>query len=188
MDKRFTRDSDQKIQSIYKAFTELINEEGYDNLTARKIAQRADISVGTIYHYFNEGKPAIAAALYEKNLQETLDIENLKGHSLTIIRQKVTRHLQLHQQNKELYRAFDQAIYSHSYIFKGAKRKREEILAEQLGYPDPERIQGIMRVYGTVDAIIHRHLFVEPMFESDNDLLDYLTLLAESAVRFTGSP
>ena len=185
MDKRFTRDSEQKIQSIYKAFTELVNEEGYENLTARKIAQRADISVGTIYHYFNEGKPAIAAALYEKNLQETLDIENLTGYSPTDIKQQVTRHLELHQQNKELYRAFDQAIYSHSDIFKGTKRKREEILAEQLGDPDPERIRDIMRVYGTVDAVIHRHLYVEPVFESDTDLVDYLVEVAETAIRFS---
>ena len=188
MDKRFKRDSEQKIQSIYKAFTELVNEEGYDNLTARQIAGRAGISVGTIYHYFKEGKPAIAAALYEKNLVETLDIENLTGSSLIGIRQQVKRHLQLHQQNKELYRAFDQAIYSHSDIFKGAKRKREEILAEQLGDPDPERIQGIMRVYSTVDAVIHRHLFVEPLFGSDTELVDYLTVIAESSLGFNGSP
>ena len=185
MDKRFTRDSEQKIQSIYKAFTELVNDEGYENLTARKIAQGAGISVGTIYHYFNEGKPAIAAALYEKNLQETLDIENLTGYSLTGIRQQITRHLELHQQNKELYRAFDQAIYSHSDIFKGIKRKREEILAEQLADANPERIQNIMRVYSTVDAVIHRHLYVEPLFESDNDLVDYLVEVAETAIRFS---
>lgn len=185
MDKRFTRDSDQKIQSIYTAFIELVNEEGYENLTARKIAQRAGISVGTIYHYFNEGKPAIAAALYERNLQETLDIENLTGSNFDGLRKQVTQHLQLHHQNKELYRAFDQAIYSHSDIFKGTKRKREEILAEQLGDTDPERIRDIMRVYGTVDAIIHRHLYVEPVFESDTELVDYLVEIAETAIRFT---
>jgi len=187
MDKRFTRDSTQKIQAIYKAFTELVNEEGYENLTARKIAERAHISVGTIYHYFNEGKPAIAAALYEKNLVETLDIQNLTGYSLKNIRQQVTRHLQLHKQNKELYRAFDQAIYSHSDIFKGTKRKREKILSEQLGDRDTERIQDIMRVYNTVDAVIHRHLYVEPLFESDKELVDYLVLIAESSFRFKGS-
>ena len=188
MDKRFTRDSEQKIQSIYTAFTELVNEECYENLTARKIAQRAGISVGIIYHYFNEGKPAIAAALYEKNLEETLDIENLTGYSPTSIRQQVTRHLKLHQQNKELYRAFDQAIYSHSDIFKGIKRKREEIIIEQLGDPDPERIRDIMRVYGTVDAVIHRHLYVESLFESESELIAYLSMIAESAFGFKDSP
>ncbi|MCW4050482.1 MAG: TetR/AcrR family transcriptional regulator [Candidatus Bathyarchaeota archaeon] len=184
MDKRFTRDSDQKIRSIYKAFTELVNENGYENLTTRHIAKRADISVGTIYHYFSEGKPAIAASLYEKNLLETLDIETFTGYNNDDLRSQITLHLQLHKENQELYRAFDQAIYSHRDIFGCTKRKRDEILSEQLGEQEAHRLQDIMRVYSTVDAVIHRHLFVEPMFESDTELIEYLTIVAQAAYGF----
>lgn len=185
MEKRFTRDSEQKIQSIYKAFTELINDKGYENLTARQIAERANISVGTIYHYFRKGKPAIAAALYEKNLLETLDIKNITGYQTHDLKNQIKRHLELHKQNKELYRAFDQAIYSHSDIFRGVKRKRDQVLSQQLGDSDPRKLMDIMRVYLTVDAIIHKHLFVEPLFESDTELVKYLTKIAETVQRFT---
>ena len=182
MDKRFTRDSQQKIQSIYKAFTELVNENGYENLTARQIAKRANISVGTIYHYFKEGKPAIAAGLYEKNLLETLNINSITGYQKPDIKTQVTSHLEHHKQNKELYRAFDQAIYSHIDVFSGLKRKRDEILAEELD--DAVLLQAILRVYVTVDALIHRHLFVEPLFESEEELIEYLSVLAEAAHKF----
>jgi len=184
MDKRFTRDSEQKIQSIYTAFTELVNQNSYENLTTRQIAERANISVGTIYHYFNEGKPAIAAGLYEKNLQETLNIQNLTGYNLDDLRQQITRHLKLHKENKELYSAFDQAIYAHSDIFKGTKRKRERIISEQLGENESEKIPVITLIYGTVDALIHRHLFVEPLFETEKELIEYLTVIAQSAFGF----
>ena len=46
MEKRFTRDREQKIQSIYEAFQELVNKAGYDSLTTRKVAKKAKISVG----------------------------------------------------------------------------------------------------------------------------------------------
>ena len=184
MEKRYTRDSEQKIQSIYTAFIELINVTGYENLTARQIAERAQISVGTIYHYFSKGKPAIAAALYEKNLLETLNINSITGYQYDDLETQIKRHLELHKQNKELYRAFDQAIYSHSDFFSGVKRKRDQVLSEQLGDSDPSKLQDIMLVYLTVDAIIHKHLFVEPLFESDTELVEYLTKIAETMYGF----
>jgi len=179
MDKRFTRDSQQKIQSIYTAFTELVNEHGYENLTARQIAKRANISVGTIYNYFKEGKPAIAAALYEKNLLETLNIKNIIGYKNPDLKTQVTSHFEFHKQNKELYRAFDQAIYAHSEVFSRLKRKRDEILSQELN--DAVLLQATLRVYVTVDALIHRHLFVEPLFDSEEKLIEYLKTLAETA-------
>ena len=182
MDKRFTRDSQQKIQSIYTAFTELVNENGYENLTARQIAKRANISVGTIYNYFKEGKPAIAAALYEKNLLETLNINSIIGYKNPDLKTQVTSHFEFHKKNKELYRAFDQAIYAHSEVFSRLKRKRDEILSQELN--DAVLLQATVRVYVTVDALIHRHLFVEPLFESEEKLIEYLTTLAETAYLF----
>ena len=182
MDKRYTRDSQQKIQSIYTAFTELVNQNGYENLTARQIAQHANISVGTIYHYFKEGKPAIAASLYEKNLLETLKLNSITGYQQPDLKAQVTSHLENHKQNKELYRAFDQAIYSHSEVFSGIKRKRDEILSEEL--IDSVLLKTTLRLYVTVDALIHRHLFVEPLFESEEELIEYLKTLAETAYMF----
>lgn len=183
MDKSFTRDTQQKIQSIHKAFTELINETGYENLTTRQIAKRAGISVGIIYHYFKEGKPAIAASLYEENLLNTINISLITGYRNPDHRAQATRHLELHQQNKELYRAFDQASLSHSDVFSGLKRKRDHVLSEHLG--DDVSLDDILRVYVTIDAVIHRHMYVEPLFDSDEKLIEYLSAIAETAYRYS---
>ena len=184
MEKRFTRDREQKIQSIYEAFQELVNKAGYDSLTTRKVAKKAKISVGTVYNYFPEGKTSIASGLYEKNLLETIDIKNFIGYTREGLRDQITRHLRLHIEDLELYRAFDLAIYTNKDLFDGIKKKRDELLMEQLG-GKTQRLDQILLVYTTVDSIIHKHLFVEPLFVSEDDLIDYLVLIAESSIGFT---
>ena len=180
MAKRFTRDSEEKKQAIHDSFQELLGTNGYDRVTMRQIAEKAGISVGIIYHYFPEGKASIAASLYELNLLNTLDINNYIGYRKENLREQITRHLQLHKENRELYRAFDSAIYANKDLFAGTKRKRDQVLREQLD--SPERLEEIKRVYATIDSIIHRHLFVEPLFNDDDSLIDYLTVIAEAAV------
>ena len=180
MAKRFTRDSEEKKQAIHDSFQELLGTNGYDRVTMRQIADKAGISVGIIYHYFPEGKASIAASLYELNLLNTLDINNYIGYRKENLREQITRHLQLHKENRELYRTFDSAIYANKDLFAGTKRKRDQILREQLD--SPERLEEINRVYATIDSIIHRHLFVEPLFNDDDSLIDYLTVIAEAAV------
>lgn len=180
MAKRFTRDSEEKKQAIHDSFQELVETNGYDRVTMRQIAEKAGISVGIIYHYFPEGKASIAASLYELNLMYTLDINNYIGYKTENLREQITRHLELHKEHSELYRAFDSAIYANKDLFTGTKRRRDQILREQLDAP--ERLEEINRVYVTIDSIIHRHLFVEPLFKDDESLIDYLTIIAEAAV------
>ena len=71
---------------------ELVNEVGYERLTTRNVAKRANISIGTVYHHFSEGKAAIAAGLYEKNLNRQMD------YLKTDIRTQITEHLKLHKE------------------------------------------------------------------------------------------
>ena len=124
--KRYTRNVEEKIELIFNAFTELANEVGYERLTTRKIAKRAGVSIGTVYHHFKEGKAAIAAGLFERNLSSQME------YIQTDLRTQITRHLELHREYKELYRAFDQAIYAREDIFKPIKQKRDDAISEHL--------------------------------------------------------
>ena len=113
--KRYTRNIEQKRELIFAAFTELANEVGYERITTRNIAKRAGVSIGTVYHHFKEGKAAIAAGLFEKNLSSQME------YLQTDVRTQITHHLELHREYKELYRAFDQAIYAREDIFRDIK-------------------------------------------------------------------
>lgn len=50
-------------QELFSKITELINTEGYENITVRGICKKLDISTGTFYHYFSE-KGDLAWALF----------------------------------------------------------------------------------------------------------------------------
>ncbi|SFC47488.1 TetR/AcrR family transcriptional regulator [Clostridium uliginosum] len=50
---------------IYNIATELMQKKGYDNITIQNICEKAGVSVGTFYHYF-ESKNDILIELYKK--------------------------------------------------------------------------------------------------------------------------
>lgn len=65
-------------EEILKAALKLFTEKGYSKTSIADIRQLADVSTGTIYHYF-KNKEAIADALFEDILQSLSDsIQEIK--------------------------------------------------------------------------------------------------------------
>ncbi|RLM48865.1 TetR family transcriptional regulator, partial [Halobellus sp. Atlit-31R] len=54
--------SEQTIQVIFEATAQVLNEHGEAALTTNRIAQRAGVSIGTLYQYF-DSKEAIVHAM-----------------------------------------------------------------------------------------------------------------------------
>lgn len=62
------------VQAVREAGRLLLAEEGHEALTTTRIAERAGVSVGSIYQYF-ENKEAILAAIYdEANVSDVADV------------------------------------------------------------------------------------------------------------------
>jgi AcrR family transcriptional regulator len=59
-------------ERIIRAALELATEGGYDAVQMRDVAARADVALGTIYHYFSSKDHLLAATL----LQWTIDFEH----------------------------------------------------------------------------------------------------------------
>ena len=55
------------VEAIYQAATQVFSKEGYEGTTTDLIAERAGISVGTLYQYF-PGKDAILSGLFEQHI------------------------------------------------------------------------------------------------------------------------
>lgn len=179
MPKRFERDKDEKIRKIYETFAELVNAVGYEKVTTSRIAEEAGISVGIVYHYFPEGKPAIAAGLYEKNFMRVMNLDAFNFVNSETIEAKIREHLGVHRENIELYRAFDHAILTNRDLFQNLKKGRRELLEAQIeerGLSD-DAVETCLMAYNLIDALIHRHLFVDPISETDEELVKFLTRL-----------
>jgi AcrR family transcriptional regulator len=184
--RNIVRDKDEKIKLIYESFSRLVEREGYEKVTTRKIAEDAGISVGIIYHYFTEGKPEIAAGFWEESLNIMMDPIPILTGSENDVKREIRLHLDNHQKNEAMYRAFDQAILEKKDLFEGLKHSRAEFIDTKINayFSDksPSQLEELngkyMKIYGLVDAIVHRHLFQTPFANSDEELVNTLSDLS----------
>lgn len=64
--------SEATVTAILEAAFQLLEADGVEALTTNRIAERAGVSIGTLYQYFG-GKQAILAALAQKRAGEARD-------------------------------------------------------------------------------------------------------------------
>jgi len=185
----FVRDKDEKINKILDTFKKLVNSSGYDKLSTRHIADAADISVGIIYHYFPTGKPSIATAYLERLTQSIFDPamfmaahdeEGLKN----LYSDFIQKHLVSHRENLEIHRALDQAIlgneevrtHNRNIIRQNLESAAIEMIRRGLykNLPSSDVISRFQLNFKLIEAVIHRHLLVEPFCDSDEELVDFL--------------
>src|SRR4051812_25522926 len=62
------RRSAERVQRMLDACAEILDESGYDGLSTTKVAQRADVAIGSVYQFFPD-KRAIAQELALRNLE-----------------------------------------------------------------------------------------------------------------------
>ncbi|MGH3381997.1 MAG: TetR/AcrR family transcriptional regulator [Actinoallomurus sp.] len=62
------RRSAERVQRMLDACAEILDESGYDGLSTTKVAQLADVAIGSVYQFFPD-KRAIAQELALRNLE-----------------------------------------------------------------------------------------------------------------------
>jgi AcrR family transcriptional regulator len=62
------RRSAERVQRMLDACADILDEAGYDGLSTTKVAQRADVAIGSVYQFFPD-KRAIAQELALRNLE-----------------------------------------------------------------------------------------------------------------------
>jgi AcrR family transcriptional regulator len=175
MNKVIERDKEKKIHSIKQAFVDLISQFDYHEITMRQIAKRAEISVGIIYRYFPKGKQDILISIYENNFKETVFPYLVETESEQL-GERFRSHLNNHRENWKFYRALDQAMIADRDSFKTLREDRSHLLrgyAEKNGYP-VEKIEAWHTAYKVIDALIHRHLFMSKITQSDQKLVELI--------------
>lgn len=186
--KSYTRNKEEKIRLIFQTFARLVNENGYDKLSTRHIAEVANISVGTIYHYFPGGKHAIASGFIDHITHQIFDPEmfrNLEEKNLRdLFGNYIQKHLKVHRENLEIHRAIDQATLANREVFQhnqeavmaNMRRVVKELkhLTIYRNITESLLLDNFLLFFNLLEAVIHRHLFVIPLFETDEELASYL--------------
>ncbi len=66
------RRSTERVARLLDACAEVLDEVGYDALTTREVARRAEVPIGTLYQFF-AGKAALCQGLAERNLEAFME-------------------------------------------------------------------------------------------------------------------
>lgn len=99
------------VETILRATTHILKREGYDALSTNKVADRAGVSVGSLYQYF-PNKAALVAALVDRHVEEMFAAILAEAPALMAmpIEQAVRRYVELmiaaHRVDPALHRVF----------------------------------------------------------------------------------
>ncbi|MHA1519163.1 MAG: TetR/AcrR family transcriptional regulator [Promethearchaeota archaeon] len=189
---KFKRDRKGKIDQITKVFFDLVAKKGYKNVSTNQVAKEAGVSIGTIYRYFPEGKAAIIREEFFKKSEEFISLSDtikiVTSNDTKAVRHLVTKYLTSHKADFALHEAYDQALLENREIFaantvnireyvKFFLKKAEKTNPEVKSIPLESAQLAFQVGIDMMDHAVHQHLFYEPFFQTDEELIEYLVKL-----------
>ena len=196
---KFTRNKQEKIEAIYSAFFDLVLEKGYAKTSTNKVAEVAEVSIGTIYRYFPDGKKDIIRKYFENSVETSFELGEFEKFDMSniasVFRGFVTNVLRNHKENKAYYIAFRSAILSDESLAQAHKERVLEIstrFANKLhktseffkSIENTRLVRSFAFVYNIVNAIIYHHIVFMDLFEKDEDLIDYVSNLLAFTIKY----
>jgi AcrR family transcriptional regulator len=182
------------VAAILEATTRILVEEGYDKANTNRIAERAGISIGSLYQYF-PNKESLMTALMEQHSQEMAELVEIKlNRSIDspleiVIPEIISAVVAAHAINPRLHQVLSDEIprSGRSEQMHKADERITELLTAYLDrWRDliyPQNIDLTVFILSrTVDALCHSAVIEHPNFVSDsqferevsNLLLSYL--------------
>ena len=186
--KKWERNKQKKQRKILESFIELYNDEDYEEISIRKIAKRSNVSVGTIYRYYKDGKLSILRKFFEETSRNVLDESAFKvipqGDLKKLIQLYISNHIKTHRNNIHIHRVLYQAAVSDKIKNLSAKDILYPMLNKSLktiknalslqNISDEEFNKTFTVIFNLVESVIHRHVYIMPMFDTDEELIDFL--------------
>jgi len=172
------------VDAILLAAAHILKTEGFARTTTNRIAEKAGVSVGSLYQYF-PNKEAIVVALRERHLDwydDCVRAEIERGRGLPLregVRQAVERIVALHALDPALHGALTSREPSHdreaAQQFIAEMRTFLVEHAQQLGLPEPELTSFIAA--RALEAVIHGTSLEAPQRLGDPHFVDEVTEL-----------
>lgn len=153
------------VQAILTATTHILTEDGYDQLTTNRVAERAGVSIGSLYQYF-PNKKALTFALAEHHANEMVELakhhlEGLSDRTIPeVLRQIVKAALAAHAVNPKLHRVLHEQIPYREVIQRLDEAKTEKLLRSFLSQRSdqlqPQNLElAVFIIERTIRALIH---------------------------------
>lgn len=172
------------VDSVLEATARVLVKRGFDGLTTNLVAEKAGISIGSLYQYF-PNKEAMVGALIEKHVEEmtSLVLGELTRVASLPMRQAIRRTVELmiraHAVEPELHRVLTEQVPRVGRMAKLAEieaichRMVAGMLAHrraELAIEDPDIAAFVL--VSSIEAITHRAALFSPELLRDPRLVD----------------
>jgi AcrR family transcriptional regulator len=168
------------VEAILEATTHILVEEGYDKANTNRIAERAGISIGSLYQYF-PNKESLMTALMEQHAQEMAELVGTKLDRLfdspleIAIPEIITAVVAAHAINPRLHQVLSEEI-PRSERSPQIQQANERITALLRAYLEhwrdqiqPQNIDLTVFILSrTVDSLCHAAVIEQPHLVSDS--------------------
>jgi AcrR family transcriptional regulator len=177
------------VEAILTATAHILVRHGFEAASTNRIAERAGVSIGSLYQYF-PSKDALVAALLERHVQEMLAVaqdglarpmgESMRGRARTMVRVM----LAAHAVEPRLHRVFMEEM---PYANRMQRLGEMEQMFEELAKVALERERGTIRprnldiaafiLVQAVEALTHAAVLHRPELLNSEEFLEETTEL-----------
>ena len=186
--------SNEGKDKILKVAEDLITNYEYHLISARKIARDANLSVGTLYHHYPNGKLSILYEILRNKFIEYFNFSEIEDSSdPRIIKDYLIHLIESLRQNSRFIKAFEIEILTNERTLVDLK---ESLKTEESGtefilknmilkfYPNikqPEITSSIIsRIF---NSIMYYHIIFEDFFGNDEVLVNILYDMLEGLIK-----
>ncbi|MBD2232998.1 TetR/AcrR family transcriptional regulator [Phormidium tenue] len=188
--------SQATVEAILTATAHILTENGYDQLTTNRVAERAGVSIGSLYQYF-PNKEALIFALAEHHANEMVQLaqHHLKESSVgertipKVLRQIVKAAIAAHAVNPKLHRVLHEQI-PHSDVMRRLDEAKMEnmlrsFLAQRSDQLQPKNLElTVFMVERTIRALIHGAMIDRPeLFNTEEFEQELMAMLSAYLVK-----
>ena len=177
----------------------MFNRVGYADLNVNEIAHEADVSIGTLYYHFPDGKLSILMEIrrqrleiYEKKFTEKFDSDSLQSASSLDegLGYFLKNLIEIHREERLVLAAMDSQVLSNLISYdRVAESVSVKDLMESDAGPVIDVLQTLIGMYPEegltvegkgamvnkiIDVLIHRYVYMESTFGSEREFVDAL--------------
>lgn len=166
------------VDAILTATTRILTEEGYDKASTNRIAERAGISIGSLYQYF-PNKESLIAALRDRHVSSMMQLIESKLKELAtapievVVTELVKASIAAHAIEPKLHKVLHEQVPRLSST-ESENRMNELLrnyLAKQCDRITPQNLDYIVFVVErTIEALTHAAVIESPELLQDGQL------------------
>lgn len=170
------RRSKVTYDAILEATTQLLIERGYAATTTNHIAERAGISIGSLYQYF-PNKEAIAVELLQRHIvngpsymasQVAQSMKNLCA-PVEIVKCAIEAACDHHTENPALHKVLEEEVPHPAHIREAIRRNEDlyaEVLANWIEQQGPQQVSNLnvaaRLVFFMIKTMTHWYILNQP--------------------------